>query len=260
MKRSLLFLLAALSTIMVNGQNTVSERFAPPAGFERTPAAAGSFTNYLRSLPLKPAGSPVLLYNGQRKGHQVHAAVVDLPIGKRNLHQCADAVIRLRADYLYQQDRKDEISFHLTNGFAVPYSRWMQGERVAVEGNKTWWVARTSPADNATSYFKYLEFIWSYAGTLSLSKELKPIPLSDLDVGDVFIYGGSPGHAIIVIDCAVNPRTGQKKFMLAQSYMPAQELHILLDNDYDGVWYDVPQGQYLNTPEWRFEINELKRF
>lgn len=46
--------------------------------------------------------------------------------------------------------------------------------------------------------------VFAYAGTLSLAAELKPAALQDLEAGQVFIAGGSPGHCVIVMDVAVN--------------------------------------------------------
>ena len=66
-----------------------------------------------------------------------------------------------------------------------------------------------------------------YAGTASLSKELRTVPYTSLQAGDVFIKGGSPGHVVIVVDVAIHPKTKKKVFLLAQSYMPAQQKHIL---------------------------------
>ena len=45
-----------------------------------------------------------------------------------------------------------------------------------------------------------------------------------MQIGDVLIQGGSPGHAVIVVDMAENPATGEKLYLLAQSYMPAQDI------------------------------------
>ena len=64
--------------------------------------------------------------------------------------------------------------------------------------------------------------VFSYAGTASLSRELAPVNYQDMKIGDVFIQGGHPGHAVIVVDIAVHPKTKKKVFLLAQSYMPAQ--------------------------------------
>jgi len=67
-----------------------------------------------------------------------------------------------------------------------------------------------------------------YAGSFSLSKELHRVQdVNEMKISDVFIDGGFPGHAVIVVDMAVNRRTEKKVFLLAQSYMPAQDIHVL---------------------------------
>lgn len=243
--------------------STIELRFSPPSGFKRTTVASGSFASYLRALPLKPPGSPVLLFDGRKKANTAaFSAVVDLPIGNKDLHQCADAVMRLRAEYFWQKRQFSRIHFKLTNGFQVDYERWRKGERVKVTGNKTEWAKTTAPSDTYATFWQYLEFVFMYAGTLSLSKELQPVSLKDLQIGDVFIRGGSPGHAVIVVDMAVN-NAGQKVFMLAQSYMPAQEIQVLNNPDDTKLspWYILDSNALvIDTPEWRFRPGELMRF
>jgi hypothetical protein len=242
---------------------TLALRFVPPAGFVRLSPPDNSFGQYLQNLPLKPADFPVHLYNGQLKVRQsVHAAVVDIDTGDRDLQQCADAVMRLRAEHLFAQKKYDQIHFNLTNGFKMDYAKWRQGYRVRVDGNKTEWYATDSPSISYDSFRKYLDFVFMYAGTLSLSKELKSKAVKDLAIGDVFIQGGSPGHAVIVVDIAVNGSTGEKVFLLAQSYMPAQEIHVLVNPMMAGLspWYNADFGEELVTPEWTFRREMLKSF
>jgi hypothetical protein len=85
----------------------------------------------------------------------------------------------------------------------------------------------------------------------------------DIQPGNVFIRGGSPGHAVIIVDVAMNQSTGRKIFLLAQSYMPAQDIHIL-KNPADpelSPWYEVDlNAKKIQTPEWEFGIEELRRF
>lgn len=243
--------------------NTILERVAAPDGFQRKGFPENSFAYYLRHLPLKPHGAQVLYYNGKEKPNEgIYVAVVDMPIGDKNLHQCADAVMRLRAEYLWQQKRYEAIHFNFTNGFRVDYSEWMQGQRIMVEGNRSYWTAAGSPSNTYEDFRKYLECIFTYAGTLSLSKELESTRLEVLKPGDVFIQGGSPGHAVIVIDVALEPNTQEKLFLLAQSYMPAQEIQILHnpENDEISPWYSAEAGQQLSTPEWNFLSTDLKQF
>lgn len=243
--------------------STITERFPIPEGFARVKLPSTSFGYFLRNLPLKPHGAVVHTYNGRIKPNNgIYTAVVDLDIGHKNLHQCADAIMRLRADYLWQAKRYDNIHFNFTNGFCVDYSKWRAGQRVVIDGNKTYWKQKAVPSDTYESYWKYLELIFAYAGTASLSKELKGVDLNSLTVGDVFIEGGHPGHAVIVVDVCEAPQTGVKQFLLAQSYMPAQELQILSNpNRRDGSpWYTLPVDGQLETPEWNFGPSSLKRF
>ena len=104
--------------------------------------------------------------------------------------------------------------------------------------------------------------IFNYAGTASLTKELKSKKIKEIEAGDVFIWGGFPGHAIIVVDVAEHTESGKKIFMVAQSYMPAQSIHILrnFNNHNLSPWYTEDFGPQLETPEWTFERNSLKTF
>ena len=242
--------------------NTLKERFSPPTGYSRLEAAENSFGSYLQNLSLKPEGTKVKYYDGNEKpASGVYCAVVDLDIGRKDLHQCADAVMRLRAEYLWNQKRCDEIHFNFTNGFRVDYSEYMQGKRMVVEGNKTYWQKKAAPSNTYEDFWSYMELIFTYAGTLSLSNELPSVNIMDMQIGDVFIQGGSPGHAVIVVDMAIN-HEGEKLFMLAQSYMPAQETQILINPNYEEIspWYELDFMGQLHTPEWSFSQKDLKRF
>lgn len=243
---------------------TLETRIRTPANFQRIYANEDSYASYLRHLPLKSHGSEVMLYDGSTKpNYDIYEAVIDLAIGTKNLHQCADAVMRLRAEYLWNQKRYEDIHFNFTNGFRVDYSKWMTGNRMVVSGNKSYWVDSSTPSNTYQDFWEYMELIFNYAGTLSLSKELVPVVLEDIKIGDVFIWGGSPGHAILVIDMAENVNTKEKIFLLAQSYMPAQETQILRNpNNFErSPWYAVAESvDGVITPEWTFNVDELKRF
>ncbi|RYY38774.1 MAG: hypothetical protein EOO08_13240 [Chitinophagaceae bacterium] len=253
------FLALYLTLLVAPPGNTIETRFNPPPGFVRKPAAAGSFAAYLRSLPLKPAGSKVHYFNGAEKPANVYNAVVDLDVGKRDLQQCADAVMRLRAEWLWQVGRKDEISFRFSNGFRADYRRWRHGERNSVKGNHAFWRLDERNGNSYASFRQFLDVVFTYAGTLSLAASMRQQDLAQLEAGDVFIRGGSPGHAVLVVDVVENGR-GEKRFLLAQSYMPAQDIHILKNEAAAGgsSWYSDRFGAVLQTPEWDFKASELK--
>ncbi|NJD04109.1 MAG: hypothetical protein FIA99_16275 [Ruminiclostridium sp.] len=249
------------SLINANGI-IIQDRISVPDGYARMEVDVGSFGEYLRMLRLKPDGSKIMLYNGQTKDTDSHAAVLDVDIGDRDLQQCADAVIRLRAEYLYGQKLYDKIHFNFTSGFTADFAKWMGGKSIRVDGNDARWVNNTSSSGDYSSFRKYLNMVFAYAGTLSLSREMKKIPLEEMRSGDVFIKGATPGHAVIILDMAQNEKTGERIFIIAQSYMPAQEIHILKNLRREDIspWYSVDFGSKLMTPDWVFEDNQLMRF
>lgn len=202
------------------------------------------------------------LHDGREKPNQAaHWAVLDIDAGSRDLQQCADAVIRLRAEYLYAASRCGDIRFNFTSGDRADFSRWLAGFSPAVNGNTVQWVPGRARPDNYGTFRAYLDMVFTYAGTLSLAKELKPAAdVRQMRIGDVFIQGGSPGHAVIVVDMAAHPATGRRAFLLVQGYMPAQDLHVLRNPATGGPWYDLDFGPSLRTPEWTFAPEHLRRF
>lgn len=237
---------------------TISERFLVPSGFVRVESEEESFAYYLQNLPLKPHGTNVRYFDGREKLRDVYLAVVDFTLGDRDLQQCADGVIRLRAEYLYEKERFDEIHFNFVSGFHADFTKWASGYGISVDGNNVSWIPNSNNNGSYESFHKYLDIVFAYASTLSLEKELKEKPFEQLQVGDVFIQGGSPGHCVIVVDMAVNEETGEKIFMLAQSYMPAQDIQILKGDGEDSPWFSGNIEDTLYTPEWTFQTSDLK--
>src|SRR5262245_33044484 len=96
---------------------TIADSFAPPAGFLRVSPEPNSFAEWLRHLPLAPGGTPVRVYYGREKPDQSEvAAVIDIDVGSANLQQCADAIIRLRAEYLFSRGDTQNLAFDFTSG------------------------------------------------------------------------------------------------------------------------------------------------
>ena len=241
-------------------QRTI-ESISTPEGFTRV--ASNSFGTYLRKLPLKPEGAKVKLYDGTEKYWQGGAyAIVDMEIGTTDLQQCADACMRLRAEYLWHSQQYSSIHFNFTNGFRADYSKWAEGYRIKVTGNKAEWYKAGEPDYGYRAFRRYLHIVFSYAGTASLSQEMISVSLSDARPGDVFIIGGHPGHAMMIVDMAVDSK-GRKAIMVAQSYMPAQDIHVVtnLNDKATSPWYIYDeQTQTFRFPEWTFDAGQIKRF
>ena len=208
-----------------------------PFGYTIINQGGDSFGYWLQQVNLKK-NKTVYIFDGRPKANQdAQFAVLDFTVGNQDLQQCADAVMRLRAEYLFAQKKYKDIHFTDNEGKLYQF-----------------------PAPH--TYYKlqsFLQIVFGMCGSASLSKQLKSKPISSMESGDVFIRGGFPGHAVIVMSIAQN-KEGKKIYLLAQSYMPAQDIHVLVNPLYEKLspWYNLNEDELIHTPEFIFRKNELK--
>lgn len=242
--------------------STIDSRINVPEGYIRVQSSSDEITGFIRSIPLKKDGSQVLKYDGDPINIQDnHVAVFDIDIGKRDLQQCADSAMRIYGEYYWSLGKYDQIAFHLTNGFYMEYIKWRDGYRIKVDGNDVRWVKSSSYDDSYENFIKYMEMVFAYAGTISLTAESKPISLDDLLPGDLLLEGGSPGHCVMVVDMAID-ENGYRCYLLAQGYMPAQDFHVLTNPLHpEDPWYYENEIDFpLKTPSWTFKEGALMRW
>jgi hypothetical protein len=176
-------------------------RISVPAGYERIPVTEGTFADWLRHLPLKPAGTPVRNHDGTLKRNQsAYQAVIDIDVGHRDLQQCADAIMRLKAEYHWGRGECRRIRFNFTSGDPAHCSAWIDGYRPHVQGNQVECLQSAEPDPSYAAFRAYMNSVFTYAGTLSLSRELQSATVDQMQSGDLFIQGGSPGHTVVVGD------------------------------------------------------------
>lgn len=249
-------------TTYINPDGTTLEaRILPPEGYNRITQEDGSFGTFVRNFTMKEDGAKVLHYDGTVKYAQdAHVAVFDLSLENRDLQQCADSVMRMYGEYYWHSGQHENIAFHFTNGFLAEYTKWRDGYRIEVNGNDVTWVKKKEYDASYECFLSYMQIIFSYAGTLSMESEATSIELGDLQIGDVFLSGGSPGHVVMVVDVCEN-EAGEKAFLLAQGYMPAQDFHVLKNpnSEYDPWYYEVEVNYPFRTPQYTFYEGSLKR-
>jgi len=234
-----------------------------PLGFSYVFDGDSAYSNWLLDLKLKK-GKTVYLYNGKLKSNQdAQYAVLNIDIGKKDLVQCADAAMKLRADHLFEKHFYDQIKFITTSGNEISFENWLRGVRWKAQGAKLVSHNINKAASNIQQeYNLFMELVFSYCGTYSLSKQLTAVNDSrTIQPGDIFVYGGFPGHAVTVMAVAKN-EDGERAFLLSQGYMPAQDIHILKNyaNADQDPWYKVSDLYPLYTPQWQFEKGSLKRW
>ena len=234
-----------------------------PQGFHHVVDFDSTFAGWLLHLKLRK-DNKVYLYNGQAKPNQdIHYGVLEIPIGKKDLLQCADAAIKLRADHLFQHRQFDKLTFTATSGDEISFQSWLKGIRWKEKsGRLASYQTSNIATDISNAYKAFMELVFSYCGTYSLSRQLRPVnDINLIKPGDIFVEGGFPGHAVTVMAVAKNDH-GQTIFLLSQGYMPAQDVHVLKNFRNPGLspWYALTDLFPLYTPQWQFEKGSLKRW
>jgi len=224
--KKLILILAFLCLSTTNAQNklSISNYFNIPESYKRI--ATTDYHKWLINKEIKI--EEVLTYDGYIKHGlgNYYAAKFNYNIGKRNLHQCADAAMYFRAWYLFDKGNTDKIVFTFTDGTIYSYSEFLKQKKL----NNTF-----------KSFNKYMTIIWSYAGTWSINKyDTKHVTINDMSAGDIFVIGGFPGHAVTIVDVIEN-KYGDKKIMLSQSFMPAQDHHKLIKTENITVWLTIDE-------------------
>ena len=250
--------------------DALEDRFAPPPGFTRAKVAAGSFGAWLRRLPLAAPGTPVLSHRGGvilPPEHDNLAAVVAIDTGAADLQHCADAIIRLHAEWRWSRGER-EMSYRAGAGVELPFSRWLAGERPVQRGKALVWEPKTraGEADHAT-FRRWLDGVFTWANTGSLSLQAQPVERADLAPGDFVVQPGGPGHAVLVLDLARgrgddddDDDDGRVALLLGQSFMPAQNVQVLRPSAKETWFVVAPADEALRTPFWRpFPWRMLRR-
>ena len=225
-----------------SGPATVRSTFPPPSSARRL--EGDGFATFLRDLPVLPEGTPVTAHDGAVIRRD--ARVIDLPLVRGDLQQCADTAIRLRAEWLKAEGKP--VVFHATSGDAMPWARYAKGERARDAGGRLVW-STGEPA----SWEGYLRALFMWAGTASLA-ERDTVPATDPRPGDVVVQPGFPGHAVILLDVAADDTTTW--VLVGQGYMPSQSLHV--DPGPIGGWYEWDDHLELTT--WPLDTALLRRW
>lgn len=253
----------ALDGVQNDSTDIIALRFAPPEGYQRRRTENGTFAFYLQNAPLKPEGSPIFLFDGSertKKNH--HAAVLDYDVGKFDLQQCADSILRLHCEYLYARQEYDQINFHVSATMEFPFTKWAQGYTLKPdEYNQLVWLKDDENNASYASFRHYLNRLFLYAGTMSLKDDTVKQNFDDIDIGDMFINPGSPGHSVIIVDIAENNQ-GKLVCLLAEGHTPAQSIHITnnIEKPDMGAWYFLERDGTIEVQTATFTMDSLRAF
>jgi hypothetical protein len=227
-----------------------------PVKTESVKAGIHSWKGFLQNLP--ESKGVIRDYRGNAIFNQSkHYSILSkFDVGTRDLQQCADALIRLRAEYLFAESKFDEISFRFTSGERFSYTDYLAGKRPAATSSRNIVYYVATSVNNHESLRKYLDIVYTYTNTIALERDLKPA--SDFAIGTLVVKGGSPGHCFIIVDETINDK-GQKVYKLAESYMPAQTIYILKNPEDETPWHLLSKDR-ITTASYDFRTFSLRKF
>ena len=232
---------------------SLSRQYPTPTGYQRVAVGPGSFAAWMRTLPVRLDRVDVLSYQGVPLDRP-SAGIIAMDVGSRDLMQCADSVIRLHAEFLWAKGRQGEAAYRFTSGDETRWPDWVAGERMHIEGNRVRRTRGAARARDHTSYRRWLDLVFTYAGTMSLARDATSPPVeAPVEAGEFYVEAGSPGHAVIVLDVVTNA-DGVRLGLLGQGFMPAEDIHVLRSPlAVNGVWFRLPSraDEILPTPSWR---------
>lgn len=216
-----------------------------------------SWAYFLQHLPEKQG--EIVDYKGQAVPDQEKKfAILPYDVGKRDLQQCADALIRLRAEYLFGQQRYGEIQFQFTDGTPYSFEAYVSGKRPVPDGNSIRFINTQSASFTYAHFRNYLDLVYAYAGTISLARELKDT--EDFTIGTVVLSPGSPGHCMIITNMATTV-LGDTLYKLVEGYTPAQSMYVLRNDEEPqrDYWHRLAKG-VIRTASYTFQTYKLKSF
>jgi len=250
-----LFFICGSSSIDHSALQTQTAQQRNTTGYQKFDE--NSWQYFLQHLPI--VDSPIVDYRGKPITYQQkHVGIISYDVGKSDLQQCADALMRLRAEFLFKQKRYNEIGFHFVSGNFYSWNDYCKGLRPVAKGNGVQFIKFTPSEKTHESLRHYLDIVYAYASTISLAKELKPA--DGFEIGTIVIHAGSPGHCFIIIDEMKNNK-GEKLYKLAEGYTPAQSIYVLRNLDEGGIspWYKLRKG-IIETASYRFDDYKLGKF
>ena len=213
-----------------------------PVGYTRL-SVNDPYTEYLRGLPLQNRGALVHLYNGKIARLQfLSAGVIDMPVLSQ-YEQCADMVIRIRAEHLWQTGQYEKICFRSVTGKDQHYSG----------GN------------SRKEFESYLRNVYGHSNTESVFKETRVRDIKDIRPGDVLVYPsrrkGRYGHAVLVADVARN-KSGKIAILCVEGNTPAREAHVVRNmNPIRNPWFIMDGDEdEINVNVFKFKKKELRYY
>jgi hypothetical protein len=200
-----------------------------PEGYSRIITDKNSFANWIRKLPLKPAGSNVRDFRGnifKSTDDSTVAFVINWPIAGKRLEQCMDILVRFYAEYLWNMQEQVKLSLPLPGRHLLKWTDWQLGYRPKFKGINFELIKSTKFNSSKNNYNQYLNLIFAETHTQQFYYAYPEINRHEVRIGDFIVKKGVKGHAVLIVDLAKNAN-GNLIALIGQGDTPACEFYLL---------------------------------
>jgi hypothetical protein len=195
-------------------ENSVEKTIPVPKGYQRIKTEKNSFAEWMRTLPVKPAGASILAYTGEKLPDTFYKifGIIDIPLlSKRDIEQCADWAYRFWYEYQRETGQRENLWLSDYPGNKITFEKWKSEQK---------------GKDPTLSEF----FIWTCDHANSYSQKMGLYEVKEerqLKPGDLMVQNqkGGVGHVSILFDVCEN-EAGGRLYLIGFGFMPAQECHI----------------------------------
>lgn len=238
----------------------LADRIAPPDGFDRVLLPAGSFGDWLRHLPVEPAGAKVRQANGRTllQPDDPNLAVAISLQPHTNALGAAGMMVRLRAEHGWCAKTLDTTAFHFTSGQRMSWRAWASGVR-ALSGESGPHFEITGIADDSRdSFCAWIETQLQFTSCASLLDDTRVVEDGTISPGDVFLREGRDAHALLVLDVATDSQ-GRVAILLGSGATPAATFHVVRSPD-GFAWFTLDRRTIDAGVHGHFSLDQLRRW
>jgi hypothetical protein len=218
-------------------QSTLSNRFVVPKEFTRTTLEPESIGHWLRMLPLAAPGTVVADANGKPTIATTAGFVAAVVAIDMHAEDSADALLRLHAEWRFSKGKSDKIAYISNSGRAMPFSRWLAGERIVLKKQNWDWAFIATPASGSeyADLRNFLDAAYQWVDPRALAIQGKVLDSTDLEPGDYFVHAGKDPTLVIVLDVAKNVQ-GEPALLLGHVAAPRQNMYVMRAST-ESAWF-----------------------
>lgn len=238
----------------------LSDRVAPPDGFDRILLPSGSFGDWLRHLPVADASIGVHRANGRElmgADDPGLAATICLQ-PHTNALGAAGVMIRLRAEHGWCAKSLEQIAFHFTSGQRMSWLAWANGVRALSGESGPHFEMTGIDDDSRDSFCAWIETQLQFTSCASLLDDTRAVDDGTIAPGDLLLRGGRDAHVLIVLDVAVDA-SGRVAVLLGTGHTPAATFHVLRSPS-GSPWFILGSSAIETQRNGAFNLSQLRRW